>query len=304
MWLYVKEWPVVYEISCPICRENGDLVPYEQRFGVHGNLFNLAACRTCMAILNADDLTTIAQGSDFLTMQGQAPAALLSDDYFVAVPERIDTLDKGFVQYLLRHSPNIQRRVFLDFGAGRGELMAAAARHFTHSYGVEIDTSPMRQVADRCGYPINSNIIERLNQVREQEVDAVSFIHVLEHLPSITGILEPIVKLLAPGGVILFQVPMAKKRTHQQVPLYVSQYPSSKDNGRTCRDDTDPHIICPHDGFSDRDYDQAVLNEANLCSHGLIVSSFFGGCYRRRLDCVFHLHYLFGDFAGECRPLQ
>ncbi len=95
-------------------------------------------------------------------------------------------------------------RSLIDFGCGAGALMRAALE------------SGWSQVA---GVDVGSRITERLTQeglrvcgsleqaASGELVDAVTIIHVLEHLPDPAGALRGVDRVLAPGGLLMIEVP-------------------------------------------------------------------------------------------------
>jgi len=98
----------------------------------------------------------------------------------------------------------------LDFGCGVGRLTQALARHFVSCVGVDISQQMIQKAEslnryEHCRYVTNSN-------VRLPFADAsFSFIYcniVLQHVPRrfSTAYLREFVRVLAPGGVLVFGV--------------------------------------------------------------------------------------------------
>ena len=107
----------------------------------------------------------------------------------------------------------IKRGKALDFGCGIGRLTQALCQHFETCYGVDIaptmisEARRFNRFGDRCNYVVNSDPDLRLFP------DGVfSFIYtniVLQHMqPRYSkGYIREFLRVLAPGGIALFQVP-------------------------------------------------------------------------------------------------
>ena len=101
----------------------------------------------------------------------------------------------------------------LDFGCGVGRLTQALAGHFDRSVGVDLSPTMIRlardhnRVGDRCRYVLNE-----ANHLREFGDDEFDFIYsniTLQHmLPRLSqNYLREFLRLLAPGGLLVFLVP-------------------------------------------------------------------------------------------------
>jgi SAM-dependent methyltransferase len=106
--------------------------------------------------------------------------------------------------------PNFSGRS-LDFGCGVGRLSQALAKRFRYCTGVDISNvmiekaNSLNQVADRCDFYVNQRPTLELF-----EPGTFSFIYsniALQHMPShhAAGYLSEFVRVLAPGGVLVFQ---------------------------------------------------------------------------------------------------
>lgn len=95
------------------------------------------------------------------------------------------------------------RRV-VDFGCGRGLFLAKAAKQATEVMGVELQAS-YRQNLNHKGILC----VRDLAEVPEG-VEVIFMLHVLEHLPQPIEVLEEVRSKLAPGGIIVIEVPHAR----------------------------------------------------------------------------------------------
>jgi SAM-dependent methyltransferase len=106
-----------------------------------------------------------------------------------------------------------QRRRALDFGCGAGRLTQALAGKFDEVCGVDIAPS-MIEVArehnrhgDRCRYLVNDASDLRLFE--DGRFDFIVTVIVLQHIDPqhARGYIRELVRVLAPGGLLIFQVP-------------------------------------------------------------------------------------------------
>ena len=102
----------------------------------------------------------------------------------------------------------------LDFGCGVGRLTRALAEHFGQCVGVDI-SAPMlaqaeelNQACDRCRFVLNT--AEDLRDFQSASFDLVYTRYVLQHLPSgamVRSYLDEFMRVLRPGGLLVFQLP-------------------------------------------------------------------------------------------------
>jgi len=101
----------------------------------------------------------------------------------------------------------------LDFGCGPGRLTQALASHFGQVDGVDISPSmidwaeQLNQKPERCHYHLNDT--GDLRRFRDQTFDFVYSSITLQHVgPAyVRGYLKEFIRVLIPGGVLVFQLP-------------------------------------------------------------------------------------------------
>ena len=103
------------------------------------------------------------------------------------------------------------RALALDFGCGPGRLSRALARSFTAVIGVDVSASMIATAralnGDVASIEFRENASARLQGVADASVDFV-FSHItLQHIPATlaAGYVEEFFRVLAPGGVAVFQ---------------------------------------------------------------------------------------------------
>ncbi len=112
--------------------------------------------------------------------------------------------------------PRRQRRRALDFGCGIGRLTVALADYYDEVVGVDIANSMVEQARqrnpapDRIRYEHNTN--PDLRKFPSGGFDFVCSWIVLQHMPPslIKAYIAELVRLVAPGGLLVFQLPVDK----------------------------------------------------------------------------------------------
>ncbi|HEV8397233.1 MAG TPA: class I SAM-dependent methyltransferase [Vicinamibacterales bacterium] len=119
----------------------------------------------------------------------------------------------GVIAYLDERGLKDGRRHALDFGCGAGRLTHALASYFDRVTGVDIAPSMIdiarRLHADVRGAEFQVNASGKLASIESESVDLVYTRLVLQHMPAryVRAYLAEFVRVLRPGGVLLFQLP-------------------------------------------------------------------------------------------------
>ncbi len=106
------------------------------------------------------------------------------------------------------------RGASFELGCGVGRLTRALAEHFARSVGVDISTAMIAQARElnagipNCEWIVNA--VDDLRQFDDGSFDLVLTHLVLQHVPTRGVILEflsELVRILAPGGLLIAQLP-------------------------------------------------------------------------------------------------
>jgi SAM-dependent methyltransferase len=119
----------------------------------------------------------------------------------------------------------LERRRALDFGCGVGRLTQALCARFERVDGVDVASSMIEGAerfnrhGDRCRYHLN--VSEDLALFSSGTFDLVYSTYVLQHMdPAFArGYVREFVRVLADGGLALFQIPTARREPAPNDPL-------------------------------------------------------------------------------------
>jgi SAM-dependent methyltransferase len=104
----------------------------------------------------------------------------------------------------------------LDFGCGLGRLSRALAKRFDRCVGVDVSPRMLETArrlngdVENCEFVLNSS--PGLGQFEDRAFDLVYSSIVLQHLPSQRDVersITELVRVAAPGGLVIFQIPSA-----------------------------------------------------------------------------------------------
>jgi ubiquinone/menaquinone biosynthesis C-methylase UbiE len=115
--------------------------------------------------------------------------------------------------------PGLRKRRALDFGCGVGRLTQPLAQHFEQVWGVDISDSMIQQANDynqhgsRCQYVVNQKGDLRI--FPNGQFDFIYSNITLQHMPPRYSrrYIAEFMRVLAPGGVLLFQIPSQARET-------------------------------------------------------------------------------------------
>ncbi len=113
------------------------------------------------------------------------------------------------VRFVARYAGKGRRR-WLDVGTGVGDIIVAARRAGFDAQGLEISQSSVRFAKKVFGVTLSTrSLAETLEREGEGAYDVVSFFGVLEHVTDPREQVRLARRLLAPGGLLVIEVPNA-----------------------------------------------------------------------------------------------
>lgn len=134
-------------------------------------------------------------------------------------PEAFFATGREEIASVMRHLDSLgvklNRGQALDFGCGVGRLTQALAPHFEEVCGVDIAPSMIEQArqynrfGEKCRYYLNE--ADDLSLFPNDHFDFVFTLITLQHMapPFAKSYLREFLRLLAPGGILVFQLPAA-----------------------------------------------------------------------------------------------
>jgi len=140
------------------------------------------------------------------------------DEFFQTGVDSVAAEIKGVVM----HYPALRFGSALDFGCGVGRLSQALAGYFAKVTGVDISADMLKHATqynrhgDRVEYVLNTR--DDLGQFADGSFDFVYSIITLQHMEPVYArrYIAEFVRITAPGGVILFQIPAVSERSVRQ----------------------------------------------------------------------------------------
>lgn len=100
-------------------------------------------------------------------------------------------------------------RTIIDVGAGRGEWLELLREEGLAALGIDLNESMVQACEARGLDCLHGDAVARLAELPAGSVGAVTGFHIIEHLPFrvMVALLDEALRVLAPGGVILFETP-------------------------------------------------------------------------------------------------
>jgi 2-polyprenyl-3-methyl-5-hydroxy-6-metoxy-1,4-benzoquinol methylase len=118
---------------------------------------------------------------------------------------RVERFGAERVDIMRNHLPGVSRPRFLDVGCSTGFVVEAAQRAGWDAQGLDLNPSAIA-FGQRRGLRLHNLTLEDF-PAPESSFDAIGLFDVLEHLAQPRQVLERVVRLLAPGGIVFIYVP-------------------------------------------------------------------------------------------------
>lgn len=105
-----------------------------------------------------------------------------------------------------RYNKSTGPKTMLDVGCARGLMLSGARQRGWSVYGLEFDDNTASHARDTLGMDVRTGPIET-SGFKDGMFDAVTFWHVLEHLPDPASALDESSRILKQGGLLAVSVP-------------------------------------------------------------------------------------------------
>lgn len=194
--------------ACPLCGNN-QLKPFLTctDYTVSRETFELKECSACRFVMTTprpDDnvIGSYYQSDDYISHANKA-SSLVDHIYLIARTFTLNWKLKLLNKHTL-HSDT--QKKLLDYGCGTGEFLKNCQDNHWNISGVEPSANARAQAVTLT----KASIAESINDLKEQEFDAITLWHVLEHIPDLNAILQQLKSRLKKGGTIFIAVPNHK----------------------------------------------------------------------------------------------
>ena len=179
-------------MSCPLCN-HPESTPswlatvYRQRKFTY---LECAACKSlyCDPMPDAETLS-LMYGTDYHASDDYQEVADENSEHPPQVIKLLKTLEKG---------------TFIDYGCGKGALLASAKRLGWQAFGVEFAAD----VAARTGQEIGVKVFSAGEPPENLRADVLHLGDVIEHLTDLNTQMPEILRWLKPGGLLAAQGPL------------------------------------------------------------------------------------------------
>jgi 2-polyprenyl-3-methyl-5-hydroxy-6-metoxy-1,4-benzoquinol methylase len=197
--------------NCPVC-QHPTHQPFLtcQDYTVSQESFELVQCQQCQFVWTnprptAQNIGRYYRASSYIS-HSDTREGLVSRLYHAI---RDFTL-KGKLSLLNTLKP--ERGSLLDVGCGTGLFLYVCQKDGWQVSGIEPDENARRMAVDRTGLDINAEI---LGSYPEQQFDAITMWHVLEHIHYLNDTLDWLYQHLTKSGHLIIAVPNLQSRDAQ-----------------------------------------------------------------------------------------
>lgn len=163
--------------------------------------------------------------------------------------------------------PVVAGGTVLDIGCGRGEFLSLLKKHNFSPRGLDLNAAMVAEARARGHDVVEGDAIAWLESQPDNSLAAITGFHIVEHIPfkSLVRLLDSARRVLAPGGIILFETPNPENLvvgactfhydpTHMRPlpPDYLRFIAEARGfaDGRIIRKDEDCNLAEPESGFA------------------------------------------------------
>lgn len=97
----------------------------------------------------------------------------------------------------------------LDLGCGRGEWLGLLREHGYTATGIDSNSRMIAQCQEMGLSVQQADAFQHLRSLADESLGAITGFHIVEHLPMpvLTSLLAEVVRVLKPGGLVIFETP-------------------------------------------------------------------------------------------------
>lgn len=170
--------------------------------------------------LSTDQLETIAAEADHQLLDA---LYVTFEDRFRGTRENIKNRQRVYLPYLEKVKNDVKDFNVIDLGCGRGEWLELLRENEIPYLGVDVN----QFVADHCKQfdldVVQSDALEYLRAQKSNSVGMITGFHIIEHIPfrSVIILLDEALRVLKPGGMIIFETPNIENLTVGSCTFYI-----------------------------------------------------------------------------------
>lgn len=140
----------------------------------------------------------------------------LLDAMYVTFEDRFRGTKNEIKQRLCEYLPIVKtiglitpNAPLVDIGCGRGEWLDLLKEHELAAHGIDLNRIMVEECKNRGLEVIEADALSYLRSLPDHSVSAITGIHIIEHLalPILIAILDESLRVLIPGGLVIFETP-------------------------------------------------------------------------------------------------
>lgn len=202
----------ITNVACPLCGNTAEFrdvwIKYlDKNIGDYGDLYGSRTksswkiCGECGFVHQNPRPATAALNDFYLRAQYRAEQPPTPSDYKV--------FSRWYYEEKFKYVTDlagIDRGAVYDIGCGYGGALSVFKEHGWDAYGVESDKNCSDFATQQLGIAVTHGVLDRSAEPAGA-VDVVFSNHSFEHFADLTDVMEGIVRLLKPGGLVFTAVP-------------------------------------------------------------------------------------------------
>jgi SAM-dependent methyltransferase len=180
-------------MACPLCNESSWCASWLGATVYRGKEFPYVECEACKSLY----CEPMPDEETLLQMYGPQYEMSFAADPAIEDPKQPERV----IEWLGKNKPG----TFVDYGCGKGDLLAKAAKLDWNVLGIEFADEVARKVEQRTGLKV---ITSRTALDCKKVADVVHLGDVIEHMTNVNEQMPHVLKLLKPGGLLIAQGPL------------------------------------------------------------------------------------------------
>lgn len=190
---------------CPVCESTAiHKVLSAKDHTVSGHLFEIWQCAQCSLrftqdIPDKDEIGKYYQSEDYIS-HTETNRGIVNWLYL-----RVRKITLSVKRKFIEKETGSKNGSLLDVGAGTGAFLHHMKQAGWKTEGVEPDNKAIRRAASQYGLSLKPS--SELFRFTENNFDAITLWHVLEHVHDLHEYIQQLKKLLKPGGKLFIAVP-------------------------------------------------------------------------------------------------